>query len=85
MYCLGMRGQAISDYNKWLSQLSMIQLNGGHCSITKSILSIEFFFSDDWPHAEVLFLYPFLRDLNMNRTHGPNVPPHYNQVTLLDV
>ena len=30
-YCLGIMGQAISDYNNWLIQLSAIQLNGGHC------------------------------------------------------
>ncbi len=45
----------------------------------------EEFFSDDWSHAEVLFLFPFPRGLKTTRTHGLGVPPHYNQVNLLDL
>ena len=32
MYCLGTMGPEVSDYNKWLIILSMIQLSGGHCT-----------------------------------------------------
>ena len=31
MYCLGIMGTVISDYNKRLILLSVIQLSGGHC------------------------------------------------------
>ena len=31
IYCRGIMGPAISDYNKWLILLSMIQLSDEHC------------------------------------------------------
>ncbi len=32
MYCCGINGPAISDYNKRVIPLSVIQLGGGHCT-----------------------------------------------------
>ncbi len=44
VYCLGIDEPAISDYNKRMILLYVIQLSGGHCSI-KIMNLLEFLYN----------------------------------------
>ena len=41
VYCWGKAGQTVSDYNKRLIQLSVIQLSGGHCILDYALAIIN--------------------------------------------